>query len=252
MRIAVISDIHGNYDALEAVLKDIDQNAIEQTYCLGDFVDYGPESERVRVIVQELNFPTVMGNHECALIDDSVLACFARVAYQSTLITRRQVSPETLAFIHSLPLYLTCENLRFVHGAPPDSPHDYIFDLSLDEMLTIFNSTRESIIFVGHTHLAGIFEFDGEKLYTKGLAAGKYQLRSDWRYIINVGSVGQPREPNKAAKYVIFDTVNLELEVRFVTYDSRRTARLILDLGFPTECAIRILPLEDRDLIVKR
>jgi predicted phosphodiesterase len=252
VRIAVISDIHGNFDALEAVLKDIDQNAVEQIYCLGDFVDYGPESERVRILVQTLKFPTVMGNHECALIDDAVLAYFARVAYQSTLITRQRVSSETIAFIHTLPLYLTYENLRFVHGTPPDSPYDYIFDLTLGEMIDAFNATPERVIFVGHTHLLGMFEFDGEKLFTKGLSAGKYRLRPDWRYIINAGSVGQPREVNKAAKYVIFDTTNLELEVRFVRYDPRRTAQLILDLGFPTECATRILPIEDTEMLTSQ
>lgn len=242
MRIAVISDIHGNYDAFVAVLKDIEQLHIETTYCLGDFVDYGPESEKVRITLQQTGFPTVVGNHELALYDDSVLSCFGSIAYQSTLITRRLISAVTLAYASSLPMYLTLAELRFVHGAPPDSPLIYIVDLSAKELQAIWQSIPETIVFVGHTHYAGLLEFDRNRIFAQQLTAGEIQLNRNWRYIINVGSVGQPREINKAAKYIIFDTETYRLETRWVDYNPQRTAELIVKLGYPIQCALRLLP----------
>lgn len=241
MKIAVISDIHGNYDAFVAVLNDIERVGVDQIYCLGDFVDYGPESERVSALLRERQIPTVLGNHENALFDDNVLAEFGQLAYESMLITKRLVSSETIAYTQQLPLYLCLGNMRFVHGAPPDSPHKYVFYLTAKELLEAFQSTPQSIIFVGHTHLTGIFEYDGQKLYASQLPRGICQLRPDWRYVINAGSVGQPREINKQAKYVVFDDQSYQLETRYVTYDPHRTISLIYELGLPAECGARLV-----------
>ena len=126
MKIAVLADIHGNLEAFQTVLADLDQQAVDAVYCLGDFIDYGADSEEVACEIIRRNIPTIMGNHEYALLDDQILNNLTDIAYESLMITKNLISEATLDFIRTLPIYLVAENIRFVHGVPPDSLEDYI------------------------------------------------------------------------------------------------------------------------------
>jgi len=241
MRIAVIADIHANLTAFQSVLADIETLKIDRIINLGDFIGYGPEPEAVAQILQQRQIPSVLGNHEMALKDDAILNSFTSDAYQSLLITRRLVSSQTVDYIKSLPA-LTVENdLRFVHGAPPESIYDYITYYRLYELHAAFAATPEWLTFVGHTHMLGLYESTGRDISFGVLKNGVRRLKHSVKYIINVGSVGQPRERNKAAKYLIFDDQTEELYVRFVAYDVQRTVRLILEAGLPEQNARRLL-----------
>ncbi|MFH1212453.1 MAG: metallophosphoesterase family protein [Candidatus Neomarinimicrobiota bacterium] len=241
MRIAIIADIHGNLSAFQAVLADIEKQKIDRIVNLGDFIGYGPEPEAVAQILQERQIPSILGNHEVALTDDAVLNSFTENAFDSLKITRDLVSHQTMVYIQTLPAFLTFNNLRFVHGAPPESTNDYITFYRLFELHAAIAATPEWLTFVGHTHMLGIYESDGREITIGILKKGARRLKRHSKYIINVGSIGQPRDRDRTAKYVIFDDAANEVEVHYVAYDIQRTIRLIWEIGLPEQNAQRLL-----------
>jgi predicted phosphodiesterase len=241
MRLAVISDIHGNLAAFEAVLADIEEQEIDRIINLGDFIGYGPQPEAVAQILRERQIQSILGNHEAALYDDAVLNSFSEDAFISLKITRGLISQQTVDDIQSMPGLLTLTGLRFVHGAPPDSIYDYIIFYSHYKLHTAFAATPEWITFVGHTHILGIYESDGQNIVIGNLKKGCTSLSRSKKYIINVGSVGQPRDNNNSARYIIFDDTTDTVEVCYIAYDIQRTIRLIHEIGLPAENARRLL-----------
>ncbi len=241
MKIAVLADIHGNLEAFQTVLKDLDKQAVDVVYCLGDFIDYGADSEEVASEIIRRNIPTIIGNHEYALLDSRILSALNEIAYESLMITKNMISKATLDFIRTLPIYLVAENIRFVHGVPPDSFEDYIIYYPDRYLNYIFQSFPEQIAFIGHTHMLGLYTYNGDYVVIESLHERDYCLDHEKRYIINIGSVGQPRDNNKQAKYIIYDTLTKILTVRFLTYDVKKTAIKIIRAGLPEYNAIRLL-----------
>jgi predicted phosphodiesterase len=240
MRLAVISDIHGNLEAFEEVLKDIDDQEVDAGVCLGDNVGYGPEPEDVVRLIRRLGIPCVMGNHELAVLDHHYLEWFNPEAQRSILLTEQLISYETVSYIESLEASMVYHGCLCVHGCPPDSVTTYIFEPMKRELQRIFEATPEQMCFVGHTHDLEIIHYDGQGVSCRKLFEGPFQLSAKDKYIINVGSVGQPRDGNNNAKYVIWDDESQVLEVRFVPYNIGATAERILQLGFPKFNAIRL------------
>lgn len=240
MRLAVVSDIHGNLDAFTEVLRDADRFRVDRLMCLGDMIGYGPEPEETVRLIQVRDIPSVSGNHEMAVIDPQVQLWFnpeARISIRKTL---SMLSPGTLSYIHCLPAFRVLDQFHFVHGAPPDSPYIYLFQLSESRLLDIFQESTARIIFVGHTHNLKIIQFDGGTITHELLRQGVTTLSRKNRYIVNAGSVGQPRDGNNAAKYVILDTEADTLEVRFVPYDIAAVYRKIIEAGLPRSHAERL------------
>jgi predicted phosphodiesterase len=240
MRFAVLSDIHGNLDALREVLRDMDRFRVDQVFCLGDTIGYGPQPEETMQLIQERDIPSVMGNHEMALVKPQLQEWFNPQAQESIRITRTMLSDETLLYLQGLPSSRIIEKFRFVHGCPPNSPFIYLYQLSESRLLEIFRKSIEWIIFVGHTHNLKLISFDGQTVVRKPLRQGIISLSDQSRYIVNAGSVGQPRDGNNAAKYVIMDTLAPSLEVRFVPYDIAAVFRKIIDAGLPKSHAERL------------
>jgi predicted phosphodiesterase len=240
MRLAVISDIHGNLEAFREVLTDIDCSHIDKVVCLGDNVGYGPEPEAVVKLLRELRIPSVMGNHELGITDPSTFHWFNPNARASLLLTRQLISDETLAFITGLPPTLILADCLGVHGYPPDSITRYLFDVAKEELLLLLKNLTQRLVFVGHTHDLELISWDGSELERRELGPGVVTLQLSHRYLVNVGSVGQPRDGNNNAKYVIWDNVENLLEVRFVSYDIAKTADKIIQLGFPRFYASRL------------
>jgi len=241
MTLAIISDIHGNHEALCQVLDDIDTHDAEKIVCLGDCIGYGPDSEKVIEVVRARKFPVLMGNHELAACDRSHLNWFNPRARLSLEITIAMLSPSSLEFIQDLPTYLVVGNDRFVHGFPPDSVHTYLFQKTELELLVAFNQMAERICFVGHTHDLEIVECNDQQVTRRPLAPGPTLLASDHQYIINVGSVGQPRDGSNEAKYVLWDKKENRIEVRSVPYDIQTVVQKIKARGLPEENAKRLL-----------
>ena len=240
MRIAVISDIHGNMEAFGAVLADIDMSDIDQIISLGDNIGYGPEPEAVLNLIRERDIPSVMGNHELATVDPNYLSWFnpnARISIEKTF---EMLFDTSLQYICNLEAYLIDRNLRYVHGVPPDSITTYQFEISEDEFKEIMHRMRENICFIGHTHILEIIEFDGNEVTRRPLNRGITDLKADKKYIINIGSVGQPRDGNNHAKYIVWDASENAIEVKFVAYDIESVVKKIIAAGLPEVHALRL------------
>lgn len=240
MNTAIISDIHGNLEAFEAVLADIADRQAEHVICLGDCVGYGADSEAVLQRIWDENIPTVRGNHEDALFDDSVLEWFNPQATDAILRTREMMSSESMERISRWPLFIPFDAAWCVHGFPPASVHTYLFEATRRMVADCFDSIPSRIAFVGHTHILSLVAFDGEKVKTYPLKKGTTFLNGR-KYIVNVGSVGQPRDGDNSAKYVIWDSEANSLEVRFVPYDAQKAADKIIKAGLPEFLARRLL-----------
>ena len=241
MRVAIISDIHGNLDAFRQVLNDIEASSIDAIVCLGDNVGYGPEPEQVIRQVRNRNIPCVMGNHEQAVLDRRCLDWFNTAARKSLQKTMTLLSEDSINFIRGLESSLVIYQSRFVHGFPPDSTDTYLFQASKDTLKQSFSEMKERFCFVGHTHKLKLIGFDGKVSQHIPLKKGIVKhFHKDRKYIVNVGSVGQPRDGDNNAKYVIWNTSENSLEVRFVPYDIAAVVSKIIAAGLPKVHADRL------------
>jgi predicted phosphodiesterase len=240
LKLAIISDVHGNLEALSNVLADIDSTNVDSLVCLGDCIGYGPDPEAVVTEIRRRRIPTLMGNHELALCNPNQLAWFNPLAQASLRKSLTMLSRDSIQFIEQLPNHLVCAQCLCVHGYPPDSVRTYLFQKSTEALLSTFKSMSEPVCFVGHTHDLEIVVFDGRRIDRRPLESGRIMLNSKDRYIINVGSVGQPRDGNNNAKYAIYDTDRWELDIRFVPYDIATTAAKIKAAGLPDSHANRL------------
>lgn len=242
MRIAVLSDIHGNMDAFEKVLEDIERCRPDAVFSLGDNIGYGPEPERVIQTLIRLRIPSVLGNHELAAKDPGFLEWFNPLARRSLAMTFELLSPDSLGFIRELPTHLSAHGLRMVHGFPPDSATLYMFQIETPQKRRILMELQERVCFVGHTHVLEIAACDREEgLSEVAFREGANALDAKHAYLINIGSVGQPRDGDLRAKYVVWDDVHNTLDIRCVTYDARKAAAKIIAAGMPEQHARRLL-----------
>lgn len=240
MKTAVISDVHGNLTALQQVLADISRSGIDAVLCLGDNIGYGPEPEQVVQLIRSRDIPCVLGNHELSVIKEKYLDWFNPAAKKSLHITMDMLSGSTKQYFQELPAFLISQGCRFVHGFPPDSAVLYLFEISDSMRERTFRQMAERICFVGHTHELAVASWDGRRARATELNEGITPLRPGHKYIINVGSVGQPRDGDNRAKYVIFDASNDVVDVRFVPYDIASVAEKIIAAGLPEVHARRL------------
>ena len=242
MRIAVIADIHGNYQALEAVLRDIDSRQIATIFSLGDNIGYGPEPHKVVHTLIDRNITSVLGNHELALFDKNYLKRLNFVTRDSLALTRNMLSPQHLEWLRKLSHSVVFHGARMVHGCPPDSITTYLFHPSEKRLETIFGSFQEQLCFAGHTHSLDCFtrKETGETSRTM-LERTTIGLDSSTRYIIIPGSVGQPRDQlSDKAKYGIWDTAGSNFSIMEIAYDVDTTIKKLTESGFPLSNAIRL------------
>jgi predicted phosphodiesterase len=234
MKIAVLADIHGNFDALQAVLKDCAGEGVENIISLGDNIGYGPEPEKVIHALAEHRVLSVLGNHEYAVVDSGCLNRLNSTAKTSLAINLSRMSPEDKEYCAVLPFFLIRHDARFVHGCPPKSLTAYLFDIEPHKAAIIFHSFVEQIAFYGHTHDCAFFDYDGKRGARTEVAMGEYVLAPEKRYLINPGSVGQPRDAiNKKAKYIIWDLDRGTVCFKAVAYDIKAAVAKIKALGLP-------------------
>lgn len=231
-RIAVISDIHGNLEALQAVLRDIEQADAKRIICLGDVIGYGPNPVECAEIAR--GFDVVLcGNHEWATVFEPV--GFHATARKALKWTARRLRPRWYSlgkrvrrwrWIKRLPKQHKEGRVLFVHGSPRSPIDEYILRSDVDEVLgenspKVLDAFEKTswITFVGHSHTPGIVTEEARYTETEELGDGKYTCKTDAKYLINVGSVGQPRDRNWLACYVLFDPSSGELEYHRVVYD---------------------------------
>lgn len=238
MRLAVLADIHGNLEALMQVMADIETRAVDRIISLGDNIGYGADSEAVVQYLRSHHIVSVLGNHEAAVIDTRVRGWFRGDALAAIQCAMGSLSESSVAYIRTLPFSLAAETCFFVHGFPPDSIRLYLFQVSDAVLSQTLDNLEETVCFVGHTHMTGlIYPVENGLQYEKSLQCGLRELSADCKHIINVGSVGQPRDGNPDARYVIWDTVTRMLEIRSVAYDAVSAARKIRAAGIPERYA---------------
>lgn len=241
MKVAVISDIHGNLEALVEVLADMDRVGAERAVCLGDIIGYGPNPQEVVDLIRVRGIPSVMGNHELAFAQPEFLDWFNDNARASLLLSDKMISGDTRMWLQSLPATMVFEDALFVHGCPPDSITEYIFAWSDAELEGMFSRMESLLCFVGHTHTLEATSYVGSTVRHRSLVEGLFKFEPGVKYIINVGSVGQPRDRcDNNAKYALWDTAGKRVEIRSVPYDVLTTAEKILRLGFPSINAYRL------------
>jgi predicted phosphodiesterase len=241
MKTAIISDIHGNATALKAVLKDIEASHVDLVISIGDNIGYGPEPEEVVTLLRENNIPSIIGNHELAINRPEFLKWFNPAARISLEKTIGLLSASTIGYISKLGYCMVLRECRFVHGFPPGSSTIYLYEATDDKLKDTLTKMIERICFIGHTHMLEAVGFNGDVLSRQILRQGEVQLNPDDKYLINVGSVGQPRDGDNQAKYVIWDSSVYRLTVRYITYDIADTVRKIYQAGLPEQHAWRLM-----------
>lgn len=242
MKVAIISDIHANLEALEAVISDIAAYQPDRIVCLGDLVGYGPDPEAVVSRVADLGITCVLGNHEAALSSQKALGWLNFLARENNIATRALLSERSLAWCAALPRSISFENSCFVHGCPPDSILRYLYKLSDSDIVNLVKTLPEHRFFVGHTHDLQLIAIAQGTVTRTNLTEGCLHLDDDKKYLVNVGSVGHPRDGTYKAKYVLWDSAEGTLNVRGIAYPAHLTADKIIGRGFPKAYAMCISP----------
>jgi predicted phosphodiesterase len=243
---AVISDIHGNLEALEAVLEDIPEE-VDAIYCLGDVIGYGASPNECCELIRERGIPVISGNHDLAVTDpETDLAWFNPVAAQAVEWTRDQITADNASFLYSLPREMEHRGAFFVHGSVRD-PDEYILNSATagDNLSVLKHEHPETpICFFGHTHVKAIAPFPQSQAPVG--PSEPIDLSKDGPYLVNPGSVGQPRDGDVFASYVLAEGTEPDSErtpsiaYRFVDYDLAGAQARIRDAGLPAVLADRL------------
>ena len=250
MKIAILSCIHANLPALEAVLKDIEKHNCDRIYSLGDLVGYGPHPNEVIDKIRELDIPSVQGCWDEDIVE-GLNSC--ECSYPSLLAEKRgiiahewtneQITPENRQYLASLPHYLKDDRLCFAHGSP-QSNHEYLLaEMDAFAALERVLSVDADILFCGHTHIPYVRTLDAGQLQVKVVTPESEEsntFSSPLKRIVNVGSVGEPRHGRPNATYIIYDTETEAVLLREVEYDYHTTCRDIIDRGLPKIFAWRL------------
>lgn len=231
MRLGVLSDLHGNIEALDAVMKDLSGRSVEGIICLGDLVGYGPKPNEVVERVAELEIQSVVGNYDLAVAHPNAEEALARylktpvsdVARRTYEWTREKTAPETCAYLRDLPATFWIEEgdetFLFVHGSP-EAPNEYLTpETGEGRLAELLRKTGATVLLAGHTHLPMARRVEGG-------------------VVLNPGSVGRPKDGDPRASYLILDTEKgFRVEHIRVTFDVESVAKDCVISGLPREQA---------------
>ncbi len=237
MKYAILADIHGNLEALETVIEDSKKQKVDKYVCVGDIVGYNSNPVECLDIIRELvGDDSVRGNHDHYCSCEDRLDGFHPLAADVVCWTREQLSDEQKDYLRNRPYKKRVSNFTVVHSTL-DMPEKwgYVFDkLEADAN---FAYQRTTVCFFGHTHVP--LAFDKASDVQQGLYS-KFKVTFGKKYFINVGSVGQPRDGDPRAAYVIYDMGTNTIELRRLEYDLYTTQKKIIDAGLPKRLAVRL------------
>jgi predicted phosphodiesterase len=236
MKFAIFGDIHGNLEALQAVLRDAQEQGCVNYVCLGDIVGYGANPVECLETVRAMDCPVVRGNHDEGAANESQLEDLNPLAQAALLWTRAQLTREQRQWLRDLKLVRQVRDFTIVH-ATLDSPGSWAYVTNRFDAMASFSYQFTQLCFYGHTHAPRIFEKDDTVRGARGL---EVQLTRGTKYFINVGSVGQPRDGDWRAAYAIYDVTNQYVQIRRLEYDIGTAQGKILDAGLPTLLADRL------------
>lgn len=231
MRYAIISDLHANVPALEATLDDIAIKGADMTLCLGDLVGYGPSPIEVMELVFGHVDVSILGNHDAVVCNKFSSAYFNTEAKNIIEWTRSLLRPKDIEYIDKLAYMIDGDHFRCSH-ANFNNPDTFGYVISLEEAEANFEVTKEQLLFLGHTHMAGAhIQSRGNKIQwvTPEQCGNKIKLQSGKRFIVNTGSVGVSRTAEFVASYCIYDSDRKEIEFRQVDFDIDTFRRDLID-----------------------
>lgn len=239
MRYGIFSDIHSNLEAFDSVIRAYKSEAIDRYLCIGDVIGYATNPKECIKKVNKLAMITVAGNHDWAAVNLFSLDYFNETAKEALLWTRSNIDHKDRIFLESLKLTYKNKELTLVHGTL-DNPQEfnYMTDGYIAE--ETFRILDTNICFVGHTHHPGAFIKDkDESIHYR--QDDSYDIKPDNKYIINVGSVGQPRDGNPKAAYCIYDSEKREVRIKRIVYDFESSRKKIIELGLAKFLGDRLL-----------
>ncbi len=240
MRFGIFGDIHGNYDALEAVLEQIDKANVDAMVCLGDIVGYGAEPGKCIAKVRDLKCLTLAGNHDHAAIERLDVEFFNALAKMAALWTRAQLTQEEKDYLSSLGFVDHYGQFACVHGSL-HGPELFNYIATIFDAELSFESLDKPVLFYGHTHIPLTFFDTTPMTYTMET---EIRVAADMKALVNVGSVGQPRDEDPRASYAIYEMADSNgegvVKIHRIPYDVQSAAKKILDAGLPEPLAIRL------------
>jgi len=241
MRYGIFSDVHSNLEALEAVLKAYEQEKVGQYCCVGDIVGYAADPRECVAKVSSLPGTAVAGNHDWAAAGLFPSEYFNSFARQAIAWTKSALSESPgFAYLAALQPVSRNHDLALAHGTL-DEPQRFDYMLGFSEAAATFAALgQDNICFVGHTHVAGIIIRD-ESGGMRWETGGSCRIAKGKKYIVNVGSVGQPRDRDPRAAYCVYDSETSQVRIKRVAYDIRKAAGKIAENGLPVFLGERLL-----------
>ena len=238
LKIAVLSDVHGNLPAFRAVLEDIDSADVDAVWCLGDLVGYGAQPDECVELAAERCPVCLAGNHDLGVLDKIPISDFSPEAAAAALWTRRHATRETLEFLRSLEPARPGEAVGLFHASPRDPVWEYVLstaqaDDCLDEM-------QQRVGLIGHSHVALRFTRSGGRVDGEVVTGGTELELSDGEWLVNPGSVGQPRDGDPRAAWLRLDLEAWRAEWRRVEYPIDEAASAIAEAGLPQRLGNRL------------
>jgi diadenosine tetraphosphatase ApaH/serine/threonine PP2A family protein phosphatase len=238
VRYAILSDIHGNLHALEEVLRKVDELGVEEIVCLGDVVGYGAFPNEVVDLVRDRALITIKGNHDEAALDAAQEKYFNAWAVEAIRWTRDQLTGDSVSFLDGLPYVSRIDDVLLVHASPRE-PEKWRYILSPQAAASEFDAFEESFCLIGHTHVPMIVlrtEVGASELLEDEVA-----LPVGARVVMNVGSVGQPRDGDPRACFALIDVEDRSASLVRVRYDAEAAHRRIIEAGLPFFLGERLL-----------
>lgn len=242
MRAAVISDVHANLPALEAVLESAEAAAVEEVWCLGDVVGYGAQPDACASLVKERCSVCLVGNHDLAVLGALDVRTFSDYAAEAVHWTRMEAAEPTLEFLRGLEPSGERQGVGLFHASPRDPIWEYV--LSLDQAEDALDAQPQRVGLIGHSHVSLFFvrQEDSPRDQAQGAQAGDGAVlgleRGTW--LLNPGSVGQPRDGDPRAAWLELDTEAWTARYHRVPYDVAGAAEAILAAGLPSGLAERL------------
>jgi len=241
MRVAILSDIHGNIEALNAMLDEFNRlGDIDQYVCLGDIVGYGADPDACCTEIRELCAFTLLGNHDAAVAGRMDYSYYYDAAREALDWCEKRLSEENMKWLKEMPYTRREGEALYCHGSPLNpAEYDYIFATDQAQGLLAMGDELPLATFIGHSHLTKVFALaNGEAV---DVVAPKFRMNEDMRYIVTVGSVGQPRDYDPRACAGLYDTELREFSYVRVEYDVESQMRKIIESGLAQNFGMRLL-----------
>jgi diadenosine tetraphosphatase ApaH/serine/threonine PP2A family protein phosphatase len=239
MRYAILADIHANLAALKAVLEDLkEKDPVDELWCLGDIVGYGPEPGECIRLLQKYNPVCVVGNHDLGAVGKVDLSYFNPAAAEACRWTAEKLNPVDARYLEDLPKTVQKGDFLLAHGSPSEPIHEYVLSTSIAEKN--FSYFESQFCLVGHTHVPMAFKKEGNGSISIPLSENIGLVTLGHRMIINPGAVGQPRDGDPRASYGIYDSEGNIFRLHRVEYDVRATQDKMMREKLPISLVTRL------------